>query len=391
MRRTAGVSDRTMSTDTLDQASLSDRDLTLQFESLGDSCELGLVQRRVGAEPLGIFRFAGAPLRHLIRAMRARFEGMADPEHVRVQPENGEYMIKLTKYDFIYHAHVNVGDADPADLHRQQVRNVRFLVEKLIADLENPEKIMVFRQNEELSANDLLDFRKALAAYGPATLLWVQKARPGHPPGSAAIVDDTLMIGYVSRLARRDNAPDFDLPSWLTMLRNAHALRPALPPEPAAIPASAPPPRRVDTKFGKEGNATACLGSGWSGPEDGFTWSIDDQSVLTVDTPGPAQSYRLEMDVVPFVAPPALTAQTLGVTINGALVHTFDPLPRGEVGCTIPGHLLQDRDTVEIVMHHPAAISPRAAAGQDDDRRLAVAFYRVSLICNGLDRPQATP
>jgi hypothetical protein len=383
-----------MSIDTLDKAALSDRDLTLLFESLGDSCELGLVQRRVGAEPLGLFRFAGAPLRHLIRAMNARFEGMADPEHVRVQPENGEYMIKLTKYDFIYHAHVNIGDADPGDLHRQQVRTVRFLIDKLIGDLESPEKIMVFRQNEELSANDLLDFRTALAAYGPATLLWVQKTRPGHPPGTVAIVDDTLMIGYVSRLARRDNAPDFDLPSWLTMLRNAHATRlasPVVPPEPAAIPAPALPQRRVDTVFGKEGNATACLGSGWSGPEDGFTWSIDDRSVLTIGTPGAADSYRLEMDVVPFVSPPALSAQTLGVTINGALVHTFDPLPRGEVGCTIPGHLLQDRDTVEIVLDHPGAISPRAAAGQNDDRRLAVAFYRLSLICNGPDRSQATP
>ena len=52
---------------------------------------------------------------------------------------------------------------------------------------------MVFRQNEELSANDLLDFRSALAAYGPATLLWVQATRPGHPPGTVSIVDDTLM------------------------------------------------------------------------------------------------------------------------------------------------------------------------------------------------------
>jgi hypothetical protein len=196
-----------MGIDVLTEAPLSDRDLVLQFESLGDSCELGLVQRSVGAEPLGMFRFAGAPLRHLIRAMEARFEGIADPTQIRVQPENGEYMIKLTKYDFIYHAHVRIGEADPAMLHEQQTRTVRFLTDKLVADLGSAEKLMVFRQNEELSANDLLDFRSALSGYGPATLLWVQATRPGHPPGTVTLLDDRLMIGYVTRLARRDNAP----------------------------------------------------------------------------------------------------------------------------------------------------------------------------------------
>jgi len=37
---------------------LDDRDLVLQFESIGDNCELGLVQRRAGSEPLGLLRFA---------------------------------------------------------------------------------------------------------------------------------------------------------------------------------------------------------------------------------------------------------------------------------------------------------------------------------------------
>src|ERR1700758_3814147 len=98
-----------MTIDAVAAAALADRDLVLQFESLGDNCELGLVQRRVGVEPLGLFRFASAPLRHLIRAMDARFAGIADPDHVRVETQNGEYMIRLSKYDFIYHTDVKIG------------------------------------------------------------------------------------------------------------------------------------------------------------------------------------------------------------------------------------------------------------------------------------------
>ena len=65
---------------------LSDRNLALQFESLGDNCELGLVQRRAGVEPLGLLRFAGAPLRRLITALDARFEGIDDPEAILSMP-----------------------------------------------------------------------------------------------------------------------------------------------------------------------------------------------------------------------------------------------------------------------------------------------------------------
>jgi hypothetical protein len=374
-----------MMTGSLAEAILSDTELVLRFESLGDSCEFGMVQRRVGAEPLGLFRFAGAPLRHLIAAMEARFEGVADPEDIRVEPENGEYMIKLTRYDFIYHTHVRIGEADPAVLHRQQSRTVRFLTDKLIADLESPGKIMVFRQNEPLLANDLVDFRAALAAYGPAILLWVQAARTGHPPGSVVAVDDTLMIGYVSRLAERENAPDFDLQSWLAVLRKALLIslsRQAVP-RPSAKTVSAPPPAtRTDVMFGKDGNAGACLGYGWSGAEDGYTWSIDDRSSLTIASPGPAESYLIEMDVVPYVAAPAVTAQTMDILINGHQIQSYHELPRGLVRCSVPAHLLLGQGPVEIVLNHPAAISPRIAAGENDDRRLAVAFYRLSLICS---------
>lgn len=114
--------------------------------------------------------------------MTSRFEGMAEPGQIGVERTNGEYMIKLAKYGFLYHSHVKVGEADPVSLQRQQGRTVSFLIDKLVANLENPEKIIVL-QNEELSANDLIDLRCAIADVGPATLLRVQQTRAGFPPG----------------------------------------------------------------------------------------------------------------------------------------------------------------------------------------------------------------
>ena len=359
---------------------LDDRSLVLQFESIGDNCELGLVQRRAGAEPLGLLRFAGVPLRNLLRGLKAGFANIADPNHVRISPEHGEYMVKLTKYDFTYHAHVKENEMTPEALHRQQCRTVRFLAEKLITDLRHPAKILVFRQNEPLLASDLADLRIALSAYGPSTLLWVQEACPGHPPGTVQVADERMMVGYVRRLADRECVPDLDFTSWMRMLRRAHVVW-SRKRDGRLLPDAADPPATTELTFGAGGNAGASLGYGWSAPEAGYQWAVGERSIITVELPGESDQYWLEMDVVPYMKPPLLPRQRLDVMVGTTWVHSFVTLPRGEVGCVIPGRLLAGQPAVEIVLHHPHAASPMLVAGEADDRRLAVAFRRLALVC----------
>jgi hypothetical protein len=138
-------------------------------------------------------------------------------------------------------------------------------------------------------------------------------------------------------------------------------------------------PERIDIAFGAAGNTASYLGAGWSGQENGYCWSIDDVSVVTIPPLQPAQEFCLTMDVVPFEHPPAVARQRLGVRINGAQVHSIDTLPRGVVTVTLPGALLQGVDPVEIVFEHPDATSPREASKQKDERRLAVAFRSLSI------------
>ena len=359
---------------------IDDADLVLRFESLGDNCELGLVQRRAGVEPLGLLRFAGAPLRNLVRGLDARFAHIADPAHVRVYPENGEYMVKLTKYDFTYHAHVDVGRMDPETLHRQQCRTIGFLAKKLMDDLETPAKILVFRQNEKLLASDLVDLRIALSAYGPNIILWVQEALPGHPPGSVEVADDRMMVGYVRRLAERETVPDLDFKSWMQMLRRAHAIA-LRAREGRLVHEAVNPPARTELSFGIEGNVAPRLGYGWSGPEAGYQWAVGERSLITVEVPGRADDYWLEMEIVPYIKPPLLPRQRLDVLIGGKLVHSFPSVTRGEIGCVVPGDLVEGQTSIQIVLDHPDAASPMLIAGEGDDRRLGVSFRRLALVC----------
>lgn len=359
---------------------VADADLVLEFESLGDNCELGLVQRRVGAEPLGLLRFAGAPLRNLLRGLKARFANIGDPERVRIYEDNNEYMVKLSLYDFTYHTHVKAGDADPGALHRQQCKTIGFLADKLVADMEQPTKIFVFRQNEPLLAGDLVDLRLALASFGPGILLWVQEAGPGHAPGSVDVVDSRMMTGYVRRLADRDAVPELDFESWMQVLRRAWWLgRQAVNGNLVAVPGAKPP--RTDIFFGVEGNAAPHLGFGWSGPEAGYQWAVGERSLINVPVPGLADEYWLEMDAKPYTHPPLLNEQRVDVIVSGRIVRTFKQLPTGEIGCTIPGSLVSGRQKVEVVFNHPHAASPMLIEGGGDDRRLGVSFIRLSLVC----------
>jgi hypothetical protein len=359
---------------------LADSDLVLKFESVGDNCELGLVQRRAGAEPLGLLRFAGAPLRNIVRALHARFANIADPGHIRINAENGEYMVKLTKFDFTHHAHVKVGDIEPEALRQQQIRTVGFLTKKLIADLENPSKILVFRQNELLLAGDLVDLRIALSDYGPGILLWVQEACPGHPPGSVEVADERMMVGYVRRLATRESVQDLDYGSWIQVLRRAYAVW-LHASDGRLVPAPAERPARTELRFGTEGDAAPQLGYGWSAPEAGYQWAVGERSLVTLAVPGEANEYWLEMNVKPYIKPPLLPRQHLDVKIAGQLVHSFVALPTGEVGCVVPGHLLAGQTKVEIVFEHSQAASPMLITGEKDDRRLGVSFSRLALVC----------
>jgi hypothetical protein len=61
----------------MDAAGLAGR-----FESLGHDCEFGLLQRRVGAEPLDLLRFATMTLDRLVDGLRQGFEGVGEDVEV---------------------------------------------------------------------------------------------------------------------------------------------------------------------------------------------------------------------------------------------------------------------------------------------------------------------
>ena len=199
--------------------------LMLQFESLGENCEFGLVQRGNGAEPLGLFRFASAPLPQLMKALSARFAGIgaADSLTIEVSPNGREYMVFETRFNFRYHAWVGVNEKPPEEVLAREVKRLPFLANKLIEDLTEGTKLFVYRSVAPMTRYDAARLARAIRRYGPGTLLWVDLADATHPPGSVSRLSDGLLKGYIDRFAPPDNAHDLSLNCWNDMCAAAVA------------------------------------------------------------------------------------------------------------------------------------------------------------------------
>jgi hypothetical protein len=203
-------------------------DLMMRFESLGEDCEFGLVQRRCGAEPLGLLRFSSTPLPKLIAALDAKFEGLGLPDllNVEVSSNGREYMVSDKRFGLYYHAWVLAGERSPEEIHARECARLPFLARKLMEDLEGGEKIFVYRGMSPLPESDVLRLVSAMRAYGPTTLLWVEIAdQKDHLAGSVEEMTAGLLRGNIERFAPPQNAHDFSLDAWIEVCHNADYLR----------------------------------------------------------------------------------------------------------------------------------------------------------------------
>jgi hypothetical protein len=202
-------------------------DLMLEFESLGQNCEFGLVQRQCKAEPLSLLRFSSTPLPQLLTALDQRFEGMGDVKSldVHLSPNGREYMVQDERFGFLYHAWVKAGEMTAAELQRRESRRLPFLIRKLLEDLEEGRKTFVFKGMSSLPEEEVYPLAAAIRRYGPNTLLLVNLADDQHLAGSVEARAPGFFVGYVDRFAPTADAGDVGLQHWIQICRQAYRLR----------------------------------------------------------------------------------------------------------------------------------------------------------------------
>ena len=209
--------------------------LMARFESLGEDCEFGFVQRHFGIEPLGLFRFAGAGhMRNLLRLIETDLHGLGEPGSLSARLLNAvlyrlpepplvipEFFMTDERLGFIFHTFRGPEQETEAEAIAANEQKLRYLKRKFIEDLEDGEKIWLLKDGSRGDLNEAFAFLDALQRKGPNRLFWVTRAVEGRPSGSVEWIAPNLLRGYSG--GSHHDAQVFDAGLWLRLCRNARS------------------------------------------------------------------------------------------------------------------------------------------------------------------------
>jgi hypothetical protein len=199
-------------------------DIVEKFESLGDTCEFGFVQRHFGLEPISLLRWSGSEINGLIKALEANFAGIFQMEDIS---KSGSGIVIDRKYALNFHCPLrfdgNGLDQEPGNINQFKIyqANIRFMLRMFNENLSERSKIYIYKNNNGISQTNLLRLKAALDLRGPQKLLCVAPASLERPAGRVELVASGVKMAGIARLAPYDRQEDIDPEAWLAICREA--------------------------------------------------------------------------------------------------------------------------------------------------------------------------
>ena len=202
---------------------LDPKALAMCFESLGDNCEFGIFQRYHGAEPIGLYRWGAVAVPLLIEALYARFEGLGEPENTELTGQPGdEYTLRDRRHWLESHTFVPYNEEQFPRIFSRQTAAVQFLRERLLQDLEEPWKILVYKPRDGVIADhESYALRLAIESIGDAPLICVRVPDDEAAIGTVERISRGLYVGNIARVSPTARKDEIDFPGWLTLCRLA--------------------------------------------------------------------------------------------------------------------------------------------------------------------------
>jgi hypothetical protein len=196
------------------------------FESLGNNCEFGMVQRFSGHDPPGLFRNAGLDsVEALIRGIDLGFEAMFDEGRYAFSllPLWPDWRLDCKVFGFTFHTGIPAAVELNSEIWvrkcREAVRSFRFLKAKLLEELRQGEKIFVFRFDSPVETEVIHRLHYAIRRRGPGWLLHVVED-PSRPFGWTQKQAEGLIVAAMAKLMY--GLPQvIDLEAWRAIARAA--------------------------------------------------------------------------------------------------------------------------------------------------------------------------
>jgi hypothetical protein len=188
-----------------------------------------MVQREYGVEPLGLFRFAGASFDGLMALLESRLSFASNPSELAsiaklIRTSEDEYITSIEQYEFVSHTFTPQNCEDFDRIRKREAERLILLSRKLLDDLEDANKIFVYKSDPTASRAKIDALSAALRGFGPNSLLWVTPEEKGKPRGFVEELSEGLMRGYIDRFALYDGSLEISRAVWGTVCENAHAI-----------------------------------------------------------------------------------------------------------------------------------------------------------------------
>ena len=172
-----------------------------RFESLGDNCEFGMMQRHYGVERFSLLRwgsfvggFAG-----LLTAVRFHFVNVgANVDH---HINGNEYISHDMTYGIVFHTDKMVGTIDPDKLVANERVRIAYLARNLVDELREGSGIFVYKREKGIDEAQVRELHAALRAIGPVRLLWVVPAMDPAQVGMVERIGPDLIRAYIDRFS----------------------------------------------------------------------------------------------------------------------------------------------------------------------------------------------
>ncbi len=200
---------------------ISLRELLEAFESLGQDCEFGLVQRRFGAEPLGLLRWTTTKPETLIAGLRTRFANLGEVENTILDLGKPEIMVNDLALRIRFHTFIQQGTSIDLEKFRgKQARHLRYLRDAFLERVELADRVYVYKYVGDFDRAKANIIFEELRKLGHVSMVFVTRADGSEVAGSVRCLRDGLYVGRLSRFGL-DAGPAWNIAfdEWASICR----------------------------------------------------------------------------------------------------------------------------------------------------------------------------